>query len=530
MDFLKGRIMFIPSIARRSFPVPALNAPDIASQFTRLFRTFLAPIACCVLLCCIAGCPKPGSTPTNNQSGSQASSLGEASGKGKTTPAARKGQSEFPPLKIGLVDCESLEADLVNRWQSVSDQPLEIIKLDRKSMIESPAGAIDVLIYPGNLIGAMTQAEWIAPIPKPLLQRITSAGRSSGRSEAGLSINGNESDSQAWPARWGTISKVGNKTMGIPLGAPSWVAAMRGLETEPLEQLHRALVSSQNTSEVSSKNWDGFIKLAEAKLGEKLASNRDALHQLLKDRANIDRRALVSRYLWIMSTTESRYRGLFDLYKMVSRLNLPEFSRNARLLARLSVLEPTTSLVSPTDAWERVATGQAMFAIGWPRTDGIQRADEAKSSGELTLSPLIWNGADGLIASLGRKTRQSANASDWIAWFTTEESRIAMQQHSSLVELLELDNDRNRIREDYRDYQSLQRMEASNVSLEMTPRFYHADELLDLLADALLDVLADPASTEERLMRCKQEWDKQLEKFGKDRIRVSIESTVGLSE
>jgi hypothetical protein len=221
---------------------------------------------------------------------------------------------------------------------------------------------------------------------------------------------------------------------------------------------------------------------------------------------------------------------LFDLYKMVSRLNLPEFSRNARLLARLSVLEPTTSLVSPADAWERVATGQAIFGIGWPRTDGIQGADEAKSSGELTLSPLIWNGADGLIASLGRKTRQSANASDWIAWFTTEESRIAMQQHSSLVELLELDNDRNRIREDYRDYQSLQRMEASNVSLDMTPRFYHADELLDLLADALLDVLADPACTEERLMRCKQEWDKQLEKFGKDRIRVSIESTVGLSE
>jgi hypothetical protein len=105
-----------------------------------------------------------------------------------------------------------------------------------------------------------------------------------------------------------------------------------------------------------------------------------------------------------------------------------------------------------------------------------------------------------------------------------------MQQHSSVVELLELDNDRNRVREDYREYQSLQRMEASSVSLEMTPRFHHADELLNLLADALLDVLADPNSAEERLMRCKQEWDKELERFGKDRIRVSVESTVGLSE
>jgi hypothetical protein len=530
MDFLKGRIMFIPSIARRSFPVPALNAPDIASRFTRLFRSFLAPITCCVLLCCIAGCPKPGSTPTNNQSGSKASSLGEASGKGKTTPAARKGQSEFPPLKIGLVDCESLETDLLNRWQSVSDQPLEFIKIDRKSIFESPVGAIDVLIYPGNLIGSLTQADWIAPIPKPLLERITRIGQTKGNSIDGQTGLGADGETQAWPARWRAISKIGNKTMGIPLGAPSWVAAMRGLETQPLVQLHRALVSNQNTSEVSSENWDDFITLAESKLGDQLASNRETLQSLLKDRTNIDRRAVVSRYLWIMSTTESRYRGLFDLYKMVSRLNLPEFSRNARLLARLSAIEPTTALLSPTDAWERVATGQAIFGIGWPRTDGIQRADEANHSGELILSPMIWNGADGLLASLGRKTRQSANASDWIEWFTTEESRIAMQQHSSVVELLELDNDRNRVREDYREYQSLQRMEASSVSLEMTPRFHHADELLNLLADALLDVLADPNSAEERLMRCKQEWDKELGRFGKDRIRVSVESTVGLSE
>ena len=517
--------MFIPSIARRTFQLP-----DTARLFTQSCHSIFTQIACCIVLCCTIGCPQPGSTPSSSQSGSKPSSLDDAAGKGKTTTANRKGQNEFPPLKIGLVDCESLETDLVNRWQSVSDQPLEIIKLDRKSMFESPAGAIDVLIYPGNLIGALSQAEWIAPVPQPLLQRITSAGQASGRSENGISKNGNEGDSQAWSARWGAISKVGNKTMGIPLGAPSWVAAMRGLETKPLEQLHRALVSSQSTSEVSSKNWDDFITLAEAKLGDQLNRNRDTLQGLLKDRTKVDRRALVSRYLWIMSTTESRYRGLFDLYKMVSRLNLPEFSRNARLLARLSALEPTTAFVSPTEAWERVATGQAIFGIGWPRTDGIQRADEAKDSGELILSPLIWNGADGLLASLGRKTRQSAHASDWIAWFTTEDSRIALQQHSSLVELLELDNDRNRIREDYRDYQSLQRMEASNISLEMTPRFYHADELLDLLADALLDVLADPASAEERLMRCKQDWDKQLEKFGKDRIRVSVESTVGLSE
>ncbi len=158
--------MFIPSIARRTFELP-----DTARLFTQSCNSIFTQIACCIVLCCTIGCPQPGSTPSSSTSGSKPSSLGDAAGKGKTTTATRKGQNDFPPLKIGLIDCESLETDLVNRWQSVSDQPLEIIKLDRRSMFESPAGAIDVLVYPGNLIGALSQAEWIAPVPQPLLQR-----------------------------------------------------------------------------------------------------------------------------------------------------------------------------------------------------------------------------------------------------------------------------------------------------------------------------------------------------------------------
>ena len=73
-------------------------------------------------------------------------------------------------------------------------------------------------------------------------------------------------------------------------------------------------------------------------------------------------------------------------------------------------------------------------------------------------------------------------------------------------------------------------MESSSVSLELTPRFWHADELLEPLAEALLDTLADPSIAEERFLRCKQEWDVLIDKYGKEKLRASVESTIGLSK
>lgn len=488
----------------------------------QLWSVFLCLVA---LLCLIAGCTQRGGTEAGKPTGG-------ATGKSANS-SDRPSVSDFPPLKIGLVDCPSLEAELSSRWASISDQPLEILKIERDAVRSSSETPIDVLIYPGSLLGTMNALEWIAPLPKPLQQRIELGAKSAvvvGGEDRGKGLGIDDDARSAWPSRWLAISKLGKQTMGIPLGAPSWAIATRGADIAPLKELHKALVSSQSTSELAVGQWEKFLRAEETRLADRLEENRIALRGLLAKRETIDRRAVVSRYLLIMSTTESRYRGLFDLYKMVSRLNLPEFSRNAKVLERLAVLEPSTIFVSPTEAWESVANGVAWIGIGWPRTDGLQRTQVGTQGGEFTLSPLLWNGADGLVVSLGRKTRQSANAAEWIAWFSTEQNRIALQQQSSLVELLELDNDRNRVREDYREYQSLQRMEASSISLELTPRFWHADELLEPLADALLDTLEDPSTAEERFLRCKQEWDALIEKFGRDKLRASVESTIGLSK
>ena len=74
------------------------------------------------------------------------------------------------------------------------------------------------------------------------------------------------------------------------------------------------------------------------------------------------------------------------------------------------------------------------------------------------------------------------------------------------------------------------RSEASNISLDLTPRFIFADTMIDLLGDALLDILQKPETAEARLLACKQEWDKLVIDLGKERIRGSIEATTGASK
>jgi hypothetical protein len=153
----------------------------------------------------------------------------------------------------------------------------------------------------------------------------------------------------------------------------------------------------------------------------------------------------------------------------------------------LAVLEPQTILADPVTAWESVAEGKARFGIGWPRSDSQQRLDtsDAKQSSVL---PIAWNGADGLIVSMGKRTRQSANATALIQWLIAEDQRLALQALTPRAEPLEIDDDRNVIREDYREYQTSQRLEAANLSMELTPRFVGAERWVDLLGDAVVDL------------------------------------------
>ena len=257
-----------------------------------------------LLLCSLAGCP------------------GSSSSKSKIDPNAKVGRRDLPPLKIGVLDCDEISEVLQRRWQEYSDQQIELVKLNRQSFASEPVPALDVVLYPANFLGSLTEKDWIAPLPTPLLERL-------GGGKKGTKTNQDLNEEfthgiETWSSRWRTIARYNGRWMALPLGAPCWVAVTRGLDIEPLKQLHQAIGSNQNSPKIATDSFESFLAKAESTLPDRWESRRELLAKLLQDRQAIDKRALVERFLWIMSTSESRYRGLIDPYKVTPRLGLQE--------------------------------------------------------------------------------------------------------------------------------------------------------------------------------------------------------------
>lgn len=490
---------------------PSILSQGIAptSPASRLSRRAILVSSSCGWILMLCGCP--GSNPSKPT--------------GDVT--AKVGRGDLPPLRIGMVDCDEIKEIIQSRWQEFSEQPIEILPVDRNSVMTDAVPSLDVIVYPANFLGTLAEKDWIAPLPKLLVDRL-GGGKDASKQVQDLDEPLGQG-MESWSSRWRSIAKYNGRWMALPLGAPCWVAATRGIDIEPLEELQKAISSNQNSPKIASETFEVFLSRAESSLLDSLSSRRKELDRLLEDRSGIDKRSVVNRFLWIMSTTESRYRGLIDSYKVTGRIGLPEFSRSARYLHRMALIEPSTIFASAESAWERVSQGQAVLGIGWPRTDGIQRLDVRSDAKPLRLVPLLFNSGDGLVASIGRKTRQSSLALEFLHWIQREANRVAMQAKSARVEVQEIDNDANRVREDYREYQTLQRLEASNATLDMTPRFLNADPFIESLGDALLDVIAHPETAQKQLDACKVIWERQIESTGLEFIRTSLERSTGLS-
>lgn len=461
------------------------------------------------LLTTLGGCPNPSPSKPSAQA------------------TAKVGRGDLPPLKIGILEFDQIQEVLQSRWQEFSEQPIEIVKIDPKQLMNQGVPSLDAILYPANFLGTLSEKDWIAPLPLPLIDRLGGGKKSSQAVQEAQ--DSSPQGIEGWSSRWRSIARYNGKWMALPMGAPCWVAATRGLDIGPLKELQKAISSNQNSPKIASDTFEAFLSQTESSLVDSLQSRRNELSRLLENRSGIDKRALVNRFLWIMSTTESRYRGLIDPYKVTARISLPEFTRSAQSLQRIALIEPSTIFVSPEQAWEQVAQGQAVLGIGWPRSDGFQRGDIQSDAKTMQLIPILFNSGDGMLASIGRKTRQSSMASEFLHWIQREDNRVALQAKSPRVEVQEIDNDPNRVREDYREYQTLQRLEASNATLDMTPRFLNADPFIDSLGDALLDIIADPQSAQMRLEECKAIWEQLIQTTGSEVMRSSLERATGLS-
>lgn len=425
-------------------------------------------------------------------------------------PVAEPAASSRPALKIWIVDAPELEKVISVRWQAASDQSLKIEQISSEGISSREPFNADVVIYPGILIGDLVQMEAIGGLPTQAVAK-------------------RESEAEE-PLRWRNVVTFGGQLYSVPLGASNLGAVMVGLDASPLIELDSLLSSSRDLNAQSMEQWSLFLNQAESILATSLEDRRKSLVARLSKISQDEKTWLVERFLFIASTTNARSRGLFDLVKMESRLNQPDFSNSARILSRIALLFPETVTVDPTKAWDLAVsrTDAASFAVGWPSSIvGTVSDSIAELTGKLVVAPLTWNPNRGLIASVGKKTRQTAVSCQFLVWLSEPEQREALRAVCPRVELNAQQSDRNSARDDYRAFQTANRKDSRVQTMALSLRMANAVHYRAILADCLIAAIREPDQIDSIFASCSEKWDQLTAKLGIETQRISEEQSLG---
>lgn len=431
-----------------------------------------------------------------------------------------------PPLQILMVDAPELEQELVSRWQAASDQPIQITNTSSELLLASDKCTADVIVYPNKLLGDFVRREWINPLPPSILTLRKSADNNSTEdadSEKPKDL------SHTWPIRWQSATHFGGKCFAFPLGSANLVGVSRGIDAKVMQEMDTLLISPDRSTDAAMELWNRFLTPFET---ENKASESDRTARLKARVTSMnatEKELLVDRFLWVVSTTDAKRRGLFDLVSMRARLNQPEFAKSAVVLARLAAISPDSFFKDSTSAWSSTISSPIGFAIGWPRTDTREASDEelGDSPTPPTVLPISYSAGYGLIASVGKRVKQSAEAARFISWLGEADQRETMHTLSARCDLLPDQSDRNSVRDDFRAYQTTIGRDVRSDSLELSLRFAFASEYKALLADALIRAIADPNNAGPILVECNEQWNQTTLKHDPDLQRVSVEKSQG---
>ena len=423
-----------------------------------------------------------------------------------------------PALIIRIVDAPELEKEISLRWQAASDQSLKIESISKEAFASQEPFQADVVIFPGTMLGDLVKNDAIGRLPAEAI-----AKRESDRTD--------DSSTNAWPTRWRNMVTFGGQLFGVPLGSTNLSVATLGLDSGPLNELSKVMTEVRELNSPSMEHWTLILDQAENLLANNLEERRRTLQERLL-KINPDEKAwLVDRFLFVASTTNARSRGLFDLVKMRARLNQQEFSNSARILSRIALLFPETVAIDPTKAWDLVvskAEVSAAFAIGWPSSMvGATSDAESAPFGKVDVASLTWNPGRGLIASVGKKTRQTSVSCNFLLWLTEPAQREAFRAVCPRVELASDQNDRNGVRDDYRAFQSINSRDLRVEPMELSLRLANSNQYRAILAETLVASIREPDKIDSIMASCSTQWDQLTETLGIDTQRISEEKSLG---
>lgn len=432
-------------------------------------------------------------------------------------PVTEPSAASRPALKIWIVDAPELEREISVRWQAASDQSLKIENLSSDAIGNREPFVADVVIYPGLLLGDLVHKDVISRLPSLAIAK---------RETDGTENVGNDSRAPLWPSRWRQIASFGGQLYAVPMGAANLGVGLAGLDSGPFDELDK-LLSNRDLNAPSMEQWTLFLKEAESALAASAVERKEKLQTCLSKISPEEKAWLVDRFLFIGSTTNARSRGLFNLTKMQSRLNQPDFSNSAKILCQLARLFPDTIAVDPAKAWDLAAfntEGAAAFALGWPSPLG---GTTSESKLKVKVAPLIWNPGRGLVASIGKKTRQTAVSCQFLVWLAEPDQREAFRAVCPRIELAQEQNDRRSVRDDYRAYQSINARDTRVEPMELSLRMANANQYRAILADYLVSAIREPDQVDAILADCSAKWDQLTANLGVDSQRISEEQSLG---
>lgn len=394
------------------------------------------------------------------------------------------------PLRI-LILGEVPEPGLIKRqWLADSDQPIEIEAAPGELEL-ARIEQCDVVVFPAMLIGDLVAAEAIYELPA-------------------LDSLGMDGESTSMAPSGGRLAQVkyGDSVFATPLGCSLTLV------------LGNASLKAALGDEDAAHTWDEVL------------ANIEAGDEADFSEVDLDGVALVDRFLAIVAALTERtatYGVLFEMQTMQPRLTQFEFVRAAEILKSLAKQPGGAKAVggSHSQAWQWASQGERP-RVGISIVNQIDATARETVEGEIisiesATSAKGWNTGHGMVASVSTNCRQSAQATAFLNWLSSSNTRTSMANSMKGVDAPGGLGATDGLA--WRATQLLPELLSNDVPHE--PSLPGALNYRDCLADGLTRMLTDDIDPQVVLGEVQKQWQKVTEEQAIGQ-RTQYEKSLGL--
>lgn len=413
---------------------------------------------CCFWLLMLVGCPKPSNTVST------------------TLPSID--EAVRPPLRILIPKDFAIGDKIVRRWQTISDQRLDIGTYTPAWIDAGELPDSDILIAESRWLATLVERGAVSPLPKAVGQ-LASDNHSP---EETLSLDGR------WPWAWKRAATYGQRVWGLPLGVPLLVAISRG--------------ATETTSTPNRKST------VHTQAGEAATQRHDWL---------IDRFLILAAEL---NPQPSDTSILFQMTNGQSRLNQAWLIDATRMLRDRLGITDELAHEYPEAAWQRILDGRGEVGLGWPKVS----SEDSSASDQVSIeAPKRWvDSGAGLIAIVTRKNRQSSTSIRFLKWLDAQDQRLALGEDDNRVQPGSETWPVRSERHDIRRYDEVLRRGLDDRLALSELQFAEAALFRERLNQALQRIVQDPSAAAAEMNQCHVDWNQMATRIGSETMKQRL--------